>query len=98
MKKEGIRPSSHGFFISLPRINKITYIKAFFRALIKLWGTIRDSNPCITEPQSAVLTPSPIVPNNCVITDMYNSNKFLVSWQAFFIFFYKLVFLPIQIA
>ena len=26
------------------------------------WGEIRGSNPCITEPQSAVLTTSPISP------------------------------------
>ena len=30
------------------------------------WGAIRGSNPCITEPQSAVLTTSPITPCNQV--------------------------------
>ena len=31
--------------------------------VINEWGEYRDSNPSITEPQSAVLTPSPYSPN-----------------------------------
>lgn len=31
-------------------------------SLITLWGEIWESNPCIIEPQSTVLTTSPIPP------------------------------------
>ena len=36
--------------------------RTLYVLFISIWGEIRGSNPCITEPQSAVLTTSPISP------------------------------------
>ena len=49
--------------------------------LISNWGGIRGSNPCMPEPQSGVLTASPILPFQ--VTNLYY-HKLVINASYFF--------------
>ena len=51
-----------------------------YRFIFQKWGGISDSNRCIMEPQSTVLTPSPIPPCE---RHIYFINKYIFFQVVF---------------